>query len=274
MPHAQVNGCRLFYAVDDFSPPWLAHETVLLQHGFTRNHQWFHAWAPLIAARGRVVRPDLRGHGDSDGTPPEGGWSLKAFADDLAGLLDHLGIERVHYVGESMGGLVGVAFAAHYPQRVRSLTLVSTPVRVPVATQRRLAGRYKDWAEAMGALGIRGAYLAVGRGVAQDAPAEARLRQAWIERQWDRMSLTAAQGIARALYRPDATIEPLLPKILAPTLILAPGHSPTATPEMQEQLAKGIPRAAIHWFRDAGHELCLDKAEECARLALEHIGAS
>jgi pimeloyl-ACP methyl ester carboxylesterase len=69
----------------------------------------------------RVTLYDLRGHGRSEMVPR--GYRTTDMADDLRGLLDHLGIERAHLVGHSFGGAVALHYAANFPQRAQSLTL-------------------------------------------------------------------------------------------------------------------------------------------------------
>ncbi|MFI7006989.1 alpha/beta fold hydrolase [Streptomyces sp. NPDC050145] len=98
---------------------------VVLVHGHPFNHT---LWAPqahaLAAAGHRVITPDLRGYGDSDVTP--GQVFLSDFADDIAALLDHLGIDRTVIGGVSMGGQICMDFHRRHPDRVRALVLSDT----------------------------------------------------------------------------------------------------------------------------------------------------
>ena len=88
-------------------------------------------WDPQIKAlrdRYKILCFDTRGHGDSD--VPEGAYTLEELADDAVRLLDVLGIERVHWVGLSMGGMIGQAVALNYPERLKSLILCDTAAKV------------------------------------------------------------------------------------------------------------------------------------------------
>ncbi|NWL13844.1 alpha/beta hydrolase [Paenarthrobacter nitroguajacolicus] len=94
-------------------------------------HAWSESWRSfdrLIAALPTfpLVAPDLRGHGHSQ--KPEGGYSLSNIAEDVVGLLDVLGLTRVHLVGSSSGGYVAQELAAKYPHLVASLVLVGAPL--------------------------------------------------------------------------------------------------------------------------------------------------
>ena len=87
-------------------------------------------WDPQIAhfaSRYRIVRYDLRGHGETDSTQPP--YSLSLLVEDLRSLLDALGVDQLHLVGESLGGMVAQAFAVRYPRRLMSLTLCDTAAR-------------------------------------------------------------------------------------------------------------------------------------------------
>jgi 3-oxoadipate enol-lactonase len=99
-------------------------EVVLLGHGLGGNHAVWYQQMPVLAERYRVVTWDQRGFGMS--TNRAGASGPPAAVDDLHALLDHLGVERAHLVGQSMGGWAVVGFALRSPERVRSLVLADT----------------------------------------------------------------------------------------------------------------------------------------------------
>src|SRR6266851_1156254 len=73
----------------------------------------------------------MRGHGQSADPGPNYVWSVDDLLNDMKGFLDALGLDRVHYVGESLGGILGVAFAARCPERFKTMTLISPPEQSP-----------------------------------------------------------------------------------------------------------------------------------------------
>ena len=90
------------------------------------------AWEFQVSALSgayRVLRYDTRGHGDSSATP--GAYTMEMLNDDLMGLLDYLNIRRTHFVGISMGGMIGQVFAINHPDRLAKLVLCDTTCRVP-----------------------------------------------------------------------------------------------------------------------------------------------
>ena len=115
MPHADVNGTRLFYEVSGEGQP------VVQIHGSGFGRGNFATLTPLLSRSFRVIDYDMRGFGDSDAPVQE--YSMELWADDLAGLLDALEVERAHVHGTSMGGMVAIPFAAKYPDRVHGLVL-------------------------------------------------------------------------------------------------------------------------------------------------------
>ena len=123
---------ELHYYDDDFTEPWGAAPTMLLQHGFSRSGKFWYNWVPLLAHEFRILRPDMRGMGEStiteDGYDP----SLDIFVDDLLSILDHLGVDKVVYVGESFGGIIGLKFA-HTPPSDSLLSLLQHPL--PIASK-------------------------------------------------------------------------------------------------------------------------------------------
>jgi len=108
-------------------------EAVVLIHGLGANLAfWFMTIGRHLAQQYRVITYDLRGHGASSITPR--GYMLPNMVEDLVQLLDHLGVQRAHIVGHSFGARVALAFTILQPQRVMSLTIADT--------QLRLTGRY------------------------------------------------------------------------------------------------------------------------------------
>jgi 3-oxoadipate enol-lactonase len=115
---ATVNGIGIHYEITG-EGPWLT-----LSHSLACNlHMWDEQVA-LLSRHFRVLNVDTRGHGDSDA--PDGPYTLEQLADDYQGLFDHLGIRDTHWVGLSMGGMIGQVLALRHPGLFRSLALCDT----------------------------------------------------------------------------------------------------------------------------------------------------
>ncbi len=130
MPELRIDDSLTMHYEDHyFGEAWLKPETVLMVHGVAESGAAWDQWVPHFARNYRVVRPDLRGFGES--TVPPAGYPFKpdGFAAELAAFVRALDIGPVHIIGAKIGGSVSMQFAADYPELTRSLAVFSGPVR-------------------------------------------------------------------------------------------------------------------------------------------------
>jgi 3-oxoadipate enol-lactonase len=120
---AKCNGIDIAYTVEG-SGPW-----VTMSHSLASNSSMWDEQAALLAKHYRVLRFDTRGHGDSSAPPAP--YTLDDMAEDLHGLFAHLGIRETHWIGLSMGGMIGETYALKYPGVFRSMILADTTSRRP-----------------------------------------------------------------------------------------------------------------------------------------------
>ena len=111
----EVNGVKLWHRITGEGDP------VAQIHGAGFGHFNFDPATPELSKRFRIVDFDMRGYGQSD--RPVQHYDMEVWADDLAGLLDALGIDRAHVHGTSMGGMIAIVFAGKYPERTRSVVI-------------------------------------------------------------------------------------------------------------------------------------------------------
>jgi pimeloyl-ACP methyl ester carboxylesterase len=268
MPKIVANNCEMYYELDDFTAPWQQSETLWIQHGFGRNSRFWRHWVPLLAGKVGVLRRDMRGHGESADPGPNHKWSAEELLLDMKGFLDALGLDRVHYLGESIGGTLGIAFAVRWPERLKSLTLLATPTSIPPRVQKLFALGHEDWPTALGKLGSGGwakALMESGGGLTGGDPA----RTQWVIDEWARTPAHVLQGLCRAV--PTVDVAPLLSQIKVPTLILAPANSAYEPLKGQVMMRDTIPGSCIAVINGKGHEIYADCAEECATAVLEFI---
>ena len=122
---ATINGIRMNYEVSgkDGATP------IMLHHPLATNLNIWDELTAVLSSRYRVVRFDARGHGKTEATRAP--YNFETLTADTIGLMDHLKIDRAHYLGLSMGGMVGQYIGLMHPKRVHDLILVSTSSRVP-----------------------------------------------------------------------------------------------------------------------------------------------
>lgn len=125
--YAAVGDITIHYDLADYIDPWRADppETLLMYSGFCRTIEFWRAWVPLLGRDYRVLRMDPRGFGGTSQPPSFHNVTPELLAADAIGLMDVLGIGRVHWVGEATGGTVGLVAALNHPRRVASATLVN-----------------------------------------------------------------------------------------------------------------------------------------------------
>ena len=138
MPHLSVKGVQLHYALEgkEGAP------VVALSNSLSTDMRMWQPQMAALAAKYRVLRYDVRGHGKSAVAPAP--YSVEALADDLAGLVEGLGLGPVHVVGLSLGGMTAQVLAVRRPELVLSLGLVATTCRPPFGTQAAWAARAQE----------------------------------------------------------------------------------------------------------------------------------
>lgn len=246
MLKAKVNGIELSYERLGTGTP------LVLLHGYPLDHT---IWEPVMLLLEKdfdMILPDLRGFGGSAASPTS--YLLTDLADDIAGLLDQLGIKKAVIAGHSMGGYVALAFAHSRPERTLALGLISS--QAVADTPERKAGRFQ-LAERVEANGVGE--------VADSMPAlltEDTILQTWLKKLILRQSPTGVAGALRAMAeRPDAT--PFLLQFDFPVIIIH-GRADKIIPieravEMQT-LTKGGVLAEV----TAGHMPMMESAQTTA----------
>jgi 3-oxoadipate enol-lactonase len=106
---------------------------VMLSHSLASSLVMWNPQLDVLESKFKVLRYDTRGHGDSDA--PEGKYTLELLAADAVALMDALGIDAVHFVGLSMGGMIGQNLALDHGNRLKSLTLCDTAAVMPDEAQ-------------------------------------------------------------------------------------------------------------------------------------------
>lgn len=207
---------------------------------------------PALGGRFRTLRYDTRGHGGSQtrDTPTE----IADLAGDLVGLLDALGIGRVHLVGLSLGGMTVQALARADPGRPLSVTLMATAAHMPSP---------QGWAERAETVRTQGPAALVeatlGRwftpGFAERAPEVVQAVRARFVA-CDPVGYAVCCG---AIGRMD--LRPALAAITAPTLVIAGRDDPATPPAMAETICKGIDQAELVVLPRAAHLLAVERAE-------------
>jgi 3-oxoadipate enol-lactonase len=246
MPKIQANGIQLYYELTGPADQ----PVVMLSNSLGTRLEMWHAQMQALTKRYRVLRYDSRGHGRSDA--PEGPYTIEILAADAIGLLDALGIERVHFCGLSKGGMVGQMLGARHGDRLISLALCSTACHMP---QREL------WDERI-RLVTEAGMAAVADAVIERWFTEAFRREPTIElERVQRMILeTPPHGYAAccAAIR-DMDLRDLITGIRLPTLVIVGENDPATPPERAREIQSLIPGAQLEVVPDASHLLNIEQ---------------
>jgi pimeloyl-ACP methyl ester carboxylesterase len=271
MPRVTLpDGASVHCTADDFLWPWNDRTPVLMMHGFARNALFWNRWVPAIAETHRVYRPDLLGCGLSDQPPAGYHYTPETIGAQILAVLDALNLPRVHWVGESSGGLIGLLLAAAHPERIASLVLCNTPSRIPDRIKRIYALDRADAAEAMRVHGV-GEWCRRTLEYRLDVERADKALQDWVVREMDRTPATVAAAMHECFEHVD-TVE-ILPSIRAPVLLLSGDKSQISSAQIQV-FADKLPNARVEMFAGYGHGVNLLQPERCARSALEFWRAS
>lgn len=256
MPTLKVDQTfEMHYDVYDFTDPWKTTvENVLLVHGNTRNSKFWYWYVPRIAAHYRVATMDWRGHGRSP-LPPGYKHNMRTLASDVRALVDHLGWEKVHYVGEATGGVIGCQFAADYPERARSLTLIGSATPNGTETPKRNLDRWLKLIEEGGMIAWTADHAAQTLDRTQVDPG----LYDWFVTEMAKEP--AEWDIAVKRWYSTYDIRPELPRISAPTLIQI-GERTFLGLEQYREAARLIPNAELMVFYGAMHYTFMSHRQE------------
>jgi pimeloyl-ACP methyl ester carboxylesterase len=262
MPFAAISkDLEMYYEVDNFTDPWRKAETIVMHHGNAKSSRYWYAWVPILARHYNVVRLDARGLGRSSLPPPGYRWSLQGFAQDLGALLDYLQLDRVHLIGETVGGTISMQYAADHPQRVQSLTVCSSPFRFTDPY-------YLDSARKAERDGVP-AWAQASMPRRLDASRVSPEFMAWYAGEMGRTSLRVVVETHDALVGND--LSDVLRRIAAPTLLLSAENRPGYTSGYVREMKELIPDSRLVVFPGTFGFVHHSEPEKCAQTVLSFL---
>lgn len=248
MPVLQLQDLALYYEVTGDGSP------LLLIHGLGSSSRDWEMQIEPFAKVYQVITLDLRGHGQS-GKPP-GPYSIRMFAEDTAALVRRIDILPAHVVGISMGGMVAFELAVHFPQLLRSLTIVNSYPEMRVET---LQEHLQVWRRflILELLGMRGMGRMLG-GRLFPFPEQSDLRETFVSR-WAQNNKRAYRESLRAILNWD--VESRLGEIDCPVLVVASDQDYVTVEEKRVYTAK-IPNAKLVIIEDARHAVTAERPDQ------------
>ena len=239
MPMIDADGCLLNVSVEgrDGAP------TLMLSNSLGCTLQMWEPQMEALTRAFRVIRYDRRGHGNSQ--VPPGPYSMERFGRDVLAILDGLNVEKAHWCGLSMGGMVGQWLGANAPERFDRIILANTTCHYPDPT---------NWLNRIKAVKEGGIAAVADTVVAGWLTADFRQRGPQVTANMKAMlEASPVQGYL-ACCEALSTLDQrdLLPKIKSPTLVIAGRHD-MGTPVSAAELIRSLIPGASMTVLDAAH---------------------
>ena len=248
-----ANGVALDCALERRpNAPW-----VVFAHGIANDRSVWAEVAARLHSRFNILRFDMRGHGGS--APVGGEYTFGMLAADVVELMNAVEIPRAHYVGISLGGMVGLGLALHHPERLLSLACCDARAAAPAEYR-------QAWMQRRAAVLEGGMEVLVEPSMARWFAPGFRQRHpdraAQVEAMIRRTSPNGYRGCAAALLSLDYARD--LGRIDIPTLYLVGEHDQGAPPATMREMQQATPAAQYVEIPDAGHLSCIEQAAAVA----------
>jgi pimeloyl-ACP methyl ester carboxylesterase len=255
------DGVRIAYTVDDYTDPWTTPPTLVLLHSAMSNSRRLYAMVPHLARKFRVVRMDLRGHGESEIPRTDQPLTLARLTQDVLELLDHLQVDKAHLLGVSGGGYLAQQIAIHHPARALSLLLFASR---PGFKDSKGAG----WIPEMERIGLR-AFIA--ETLEERLPVK-DLEPAHVEWFLDEIARNDEAFVKRfVLYMTTQYWMDDIAKITCPTLLVAPAGDAIGNASAYPHMQKLIKGSELVVYDTANHNICDYLADRCAQDAVKFL---
>jgi 3-oxoadipate enol-lactonase len=258
MKTAHVNGIDIRYDIQG-SGPWLT-----LSHSLgTDLSMWDHQMA-VLTERFRVLRFDTRGHGGS--SAPAVPYDFPMLTADVLGLLDALRVDRTHFIGISMGGMIAQHIALAAPKRIDRLVLASTSSRYPPEAK----AIWQQRIEAVTAAGVEP--LVTPTLERWFTPPFRAARPEVMARIAGLIRATSPAGYVGCCHAISSlATTSALPHIARPTLVIAGAEDVGTPPAMGREIAAAIPGARFESIAGASHLCSVEQAATFNRLLLDFL---
>ena len=255
------DGVRLGYCIDDFTDPWKKAPILLLLHAAMGSAPRYYAWVPPLSRHYRVVRMDLRGHGSSQIPAADQQLTLERLVKDVAEMMDHLGCDSAHIVGNSAGGYLGQQLAMNDPERVRSLMLFGS-------TPGLRNSQAPSWIPQIEAKGLR-AFLA--ETIADRLPLD-KVDPGLVDWFLDEAAKNNAAYIGKfVLLMATYDWSDELHRIRCPTLVVVPGAEPIGSTANYEPFRRYVKNVEMRVYEGEPHNICDAFPDRCAADVLDFL---
>jgi pimeloyl-ACP methyl ester carboxylesterase len=249
--------CELAVRIDDYLLPWDVKPPVVMLHGLAESGEAFRRWVPYFATHHLVVRPDLRGYGDS--TPMHGDYVYRfaQLGTDIIRLLDTLKLDRVFLVGGKIGGTLALHLTASYPDRVIAFAAVGAP-----ASLTSFSERAPGWRKQIREHGVEPWVRETTQGrLGTSLPPEAL---DWWIRLMSKTQASTLEAFLKMVPTVDVTSE--LPKITRPGVVITTTGSGLGSVDSVKAWQQTIPHSKLEVLPGDSYHVAATDADKCASI--------
>lgn len=245
----RANGANIYYRFDGAEDG----PVLVLSNSLMSTHRMWYPQMDALTERYRVLRYDTRGHGASEVTP--GPYKIQLLAEDVVALLDALDLQKVHFAGLSMGGMIGQYLGANHADRLLSLALCDTASEMPPPEM------WNDRIATAEAEGLEGLV---------DSTLKRWFTEPFLARGTDDLKIvadmivqTSREGyIACASAVRDMSQTSILSSIAPPTIVIVGREGPACTLEASEIIHAHVAGSELVVIDDASHLSNIEKPQE------------
>jgi 3-oxoadipate enol-lactonase len=256
MPVININNNPCYYEFEDFESP----EVLIFSNSLGTNLSMWEQQVDILSHHFNILRYDTRGHGQSGAPNPNETYDVATLGQDVLALMDYLKLEKIHFCGLSMGGLIGQWLGIHAPNRFKKIVIANTAAKI---------GNAEGWNQRIKHVSENGLQSITAATAERWFTEKFRNEHPSVIRdildnfvKTDTAGYTACCAAVR-----DADFRTELHNLEVPTLVISGSKDPVTTVEDAKFLAKRIPLAS-HVTLSAAHLSNMEKGEEFAKLVL------
>jgi len=255
-----------------------AGEPILLIPGLGLDHNYYRFGIPLLSRHLQVLAVDPRGIGRSTKSPPP--YTVEAWADDFAVMIDKLGFGPIHVLGSSLGGSMALALAQRHPGKLKSLIVVGGFSQLDLATELNFRLRLRlieklgmsdEVADYMGLWTLTRKFINSDAGFATMRANQANIRANSAQSYSAFVEALLKWGRCQPGQEREPKFTALLDSIKTPTLVVTSDNDHLIPKELSDLIAARIAGAKLVVMPGAGHIPFMEQPEEVVRIVLEFL---
>ena len=273
MPDIEIDGATtLHYAISG------AGEPILLIPGLGLDHNYYRFGIPLLSRHLQVLAVDPRGIGRSTKSPPP--YTVEAWADDFAVMIDKLAFGPIHVLGSSLGGSMALALAQRHPRKLKSLIVVGGFSELDRATELNFRLRLRlieklgmsdEVADYMGLWTLTRKFINSDAGFATMRANQANIRANSAQSYSAFVEALLKWGRCQPGQEREPKFTTLLDSIKTPTLVVTSDNDHLIPKELSDLIAARIAGAKLVVMPGAGHIPFMEQPEEVVRIVLQFL---